>query len=1066
MSGKVGRVVLWLVAVVALALAWRAQVAFQYADERTLWGWRVLGGVVGLWLLWLAVTRGATVAQAALPRRLEALLVMLLIGLGAWFRLVHFSTVPPGMNHDAAFNGMYALHILQGAPYTPYVSAAWGRETLFMYLCAPLVAWFGNQPEAIQTAAAVVGITTLPIFYWFARLLVGPRLALLALALLAVNGWHEVFSRVGWRMILVPPFAMLALSGLWCGLGRRRWGWVLAGAAAAGAIYTYDAGRMVPPMLAVLWLFALLGDRQRWRELLLGAVVMATTFAIVGAPMLYYAGTHLEQFVGRAAHLAGSSQEGLLGNLRIALTMFNYRGNGNDFFVNEPLLEPLAAVLFGVGLLATLSRWRGGGERFLLGGFALALLPGILAVPNGNRCIIALPFVIVFAAVGLAALVDLGRALLPAPANRWAPAALALLVVAIAGVETYRQFIGPTPRRIIGFGPEATAAGQYLRGYGREYARYVVAEDWPEYTLAYLSYNGGGSPLENHYVLGRRLEDIEARINRFGRKGLVFATDLKPAGKLAFERLSRLFADHRSEPITNARAGGATVGMALIVEPQHTARSGLWSNSSRVLALGGEESGTALRCFPAVGQARGYTVRLQLMRLQAGGAGGEVALLSECPPRMGRAPLALVLAFADAGLEVRGKATAVAIPAAELEAGRWYEVVIALGADGRAAVSVDGREGPRVPLTAPASRLTGLVISAPQGTRLFVDDVAAAPGLLKPNEAQWSPSGRTAALNTFEDDFETTPYGLVTAGPQWRGVTGAVSALASPSGATASDAAPEAGNAFDGGQGSAVGEFDQPIGIAVGPGGLLFVADRNNHRVQAFARDGTFVRAWGRPGTRAGEFREPHDVAADGDFVYVADLWNQRVQAFGPDGQPMFVIAGQPSLSSPRGIAVHERRIYIAEAASGRVTVYDRDGKLLDTIGIAGGDGLGHLIEPVDVAVAPNGEVWVVNSGNNRLERFAADGRPLGSVPIPGWSGQRLKEVYLTIGADGTLYLGDWDARAVRRFRPDGRELPALGTAISEPSGVAIDRDRLLVVSRGDAVVRVVPLSDAAAADQ
>ena len=48
---------------------------------------------------------------------------------------------------------------------------------------------------------------------------------------------------------------------------------------------------------------------------------------------------------------------------------------------------------------------------------------------------------------------------------------------------------------------------------------------------------GGGSPLEPHYVLGRKLEEIEPRINRYGRRGLVFATDLKPAGRAAFERL-------------------------------------------------------------------------------------------------------------------------------------------------------------------------------------------------------------------------------------------------------------------------------------------------------------------------------------------------------------------------------------------------------------------------------------------------------------------------------------------------------------------------------------------------
>jgi hypothetical protein len=45
-----------------------------------------------------------------------------------------------------------------------------------------------------------------------------------------------------------------------------------------------------------------------------------------------------------------------------------------------------------------------------------------------------------------------------------------------------------------------------------------------------------------------------------------------------------------------------------------------------------------------------------MMRMQGAGPGDEVALLSECPPRLGRAPLALVLAFGESGLEVRAAA--------------------------------------------------------------------------------------------------------------------------------------------------------------------------------------------------------------------------------------------------------------------------------------------------------------------------------------------------------------------------------------------------------------------------
>ncbi|MEO8604295.1 MAG: glycosyltransferase family 39 protein, partial [bacterium] len=407
---RIARFAVAIAALLCVVVAWRAQIAGQFDAPRAPHLWVMLAATALLFAVWLAAARRDATPPAELGAAVEWLLVLALCGLGAWFRLVYFGSVPEGMNHDAAFNGMFALNALQGAPYTPYISAAWGRETLFMYLCAALVWVFGNRPEPIQLAATLVGLATLPIFYAFARAVAGQRLALLGLALLAVSGWHGVFSRVGWRMIMVPPFEMLALLGLWRGLAGRRWGWLLAGCGAAGAIYTYDAGRMVPVMVGALFALVAAFEPQRWRQRARGAGVTVVTFVIVGGPMLYYAATHFEQFKARASHLAEereSEHSGFAAKLPTALAMFHYRGNGNDFFINEPLLEPLAAVLFGFGLLIALARLARPPERFLVVGFGLALLPGMLAEPNGNRCITALPFVYVFAAMGVAGLTDL-----------------------------------------------------------------------------------------------------------------------------------------------------------------------------------------------------------------------------------------------------------------------------------------------------------------------------------------------------------------------------------------------------------------------------------------------------------------------------------------------------------------------------------------------------------------------------------------------------------------------------------------------------------------------------------
>jgi DNA-binding beta-propeller fold protein YncE len=356
-------------------------------------------------------------------------------------------------------------------------------------------------------------------------------------------------------------------------------------------------------------------------------------------------------------------------------------------------------------------------------------------------------------------------------------------------------------------------------------------------------------------------------------------------------------------------------------------------------------------------------------------------------------------------------------------------------------------------------RIAGVELSASAGGQLFVDDLTIVPGVAGAGDERWAAAKRAELPGGFAEDFEATPYGLLVADAEWRTVDGPVSALASPAGAAGAPAPPvDAGNAFDGGHGDAAGHFHEPVGVAVDATGDIYVADKGNHRIQQFKRDGSFVRAWGKQGDQPSEFREPHDVAVDAEFVYVADTWNQRVQVFDHNGAHVFTITGSPSLSSPRGVFAKDRLIYVAEAGGGRVSVYDRSGTLRRSMGVQDGDAPGHLVEPVDVAVDAQGDVWVVNSGNNRIEHFAADGTPRGSIPIPGWSGSHLKEMYLAVDAQGILYVSDWDSGSVRRFRPDGTELQAVGSGLRQPSGVALDRNRVLVVARGDDVVRVVPL--------
>src|SRR5207302_9444595 len=105
----------------------------------------------------------------ALASRTEAVLLLTVLAVGIFFRFYKIGSIPPGLNHDAAWEGLYAIKITQGIHYSPYVAQAWGRETMFFYIVAFFQMFMGPTKFALQFAAISIGIATLGAFYLFVR---------------------------------------------------------------------------------------------------------------------------------------------------------------------------------------------------------------------------------------------------------------------------------------------------------------------------------------------------------------------------------------------------------------------------------------------------------------------------------------------------------------------------------------------------------------------------------------------------------------------------------------------------------------------------------------------------------------------------------------------------------------------------------------------------------------------------------------------------------------------------------------------------------------------------------
>jgi DNA-binding beta-propeller fold protein YncE len=188
-----------------------------------------------------------------------------------------------------------------------------------------------------------------------------------------------------------------------------------------------------------------------------------------------------------------------------------------------------------------------------------------------------------------------------------------------------------------------------------------------------------------------------------------------------------------------------------------------------------------------------------------------------------------------------------------------------------------------------------------------------------------------------------------------------------------------------GSAGAAAGQFQDPMDVAVGAAGHVFVADMGNTRVQEFLNTGTFVRQWGGFGSGNGQFMEVASIATDGTGnVYVADAGNGRVQVFDPNGGYLRQWgaggSGDGQFVYPSGIAVDDSGfVYVVDSELHRVQKFTGTGVFLLKWGAVGaGDGEFGLDAnssgPWGVDVDQAGHVYVVDGGNSRVQKFTGGG--------------------------------------------------------------------------------------------
>jgi sugar lactone lactonase YvrE len=165
--------------------------------------------------------------------------------------------------------------------------------------------------------------------------------------------------------------------------------------------------------------------------------------------------------------------------------------------------------------------------------------------------------------------------------------------------------------------------------------------------------------------------------------------------------------------------------------------------------------------------------------------------------------------------------------------------------------------------------------------------------------------------------------------------------------------------------------LNEPNDLAFSRNGDIFLVEghspgKGDPRVLKFDKNGTFLKTWGGEGSAPGKFNVAHGIAVDAQGrLWIADRENQRIQIFDQDGT---FLEQKKYAGLPCSFQIGDQNIFMVNGFTGQLLKMDLSGKVLAVTGKPG-KGLGEFGEAHFVAVSPRGEIYVADT-TGRLHKF------------------------------------------------------------------------------------------------
>jgi tripartite motif-containing protein 71 len=256
------------------------------------------------------------------------------------------------------------------------------------------------------------------------------------------------------------------------------------------------------------------------------------------------------------------------------------------------------------------------------------------------------------------------------------------------------------------------------------------------------------------------------------------------------------------------------------------------------------------------------------------------------------------------------------------------------------------------------------------------------------------------------------------------------------------------------------GLMTAPRGLAIDPTGQLLVSDTDGNRIEEFApASDAYTGQWTLAGGHSALFYYPEGIAIDPrGSVYVADVGNERLVRLWGEGTYQGEIGGPGELGGAQlagagsvAVSAQSGDTYVADTNHNRVLVYSPEGTLLAKWGAgegngASGNGQGSFDHPDALAVGASGNVYVADTGNDRIVELSSTGSVLAEWGSKGGADAHFRSPSgVAVDGAGNVYVLDSENNRVQVFNANGHFLAKWGERgigpgeFSQATAIAVD---------------------------